>query len=61
MKLKRDDCWMTFSEALEEYLKNRDMLTATNSLPTHKKCRENMAEAAAHMDALTTPEEEDDH
>lgn len=53
--MNREDCWMTFTEALEKYLNAR---VEKNSAP--EGCRryvsacEDMKEASEHMDALTS-------
>ena len=54
--MKREDCWMTFSEALEQYLSNRDRLPTCSGADLELVTM-NMVEAAEHMDALTTSED----
>lgn len=52
--MKREDCWMNFSEALEDYLDARD-----NNATAPVGCKrwidntERMDVAKAHMNALT--------
>lgn len=53
--MKRTDCWMTFSEALESYLSNRDARLTVGPGAFRNECGERMREAAEHMDALTAP------
>lgn len=51
--MTRDECWMTFSEALEDYLLARE--TAKHFGPGRNRDEEieRMKTAAEHMDALT--------
>lgn len=53
--MKRDECWMTFSEALEQYLNARE--DQHNDCPVGctrwQANQQAMSDAAAHMDALT--------
>lgn len=51
--MNREDCWMTFTEALEQYLKARHDLSLTTSKWDRDLYQERMKEAAEHMDALT--------
>lgn len=51
--MTRDECWMTFSEALERYLKAREELYRAASPRLIAQAKEQMEEAAEHMDALT--------
>lgn len=54
MKMKRDDCYMTFSEALEQYLAARDdIATAPINCRRYDDDLEQMNIAKEHMDALT--------
>jgi len=54
--MNREDCWMSFSEALESYLDARE-----NNQDAPEGCHrwhdnmQQMAEAKLHMDALTAP------
>lgn len=52
--MKREDCRMTFSEALEQYLQARECWQ--NRTAGWKEASEAMKEAAEHMDALTGDE-----
>lgn len=54
--MTRDECWMTFSEALELYLQSRE--TARCWPPGRNKDDRlfDMKVAAEHMDALTQPD-----
>ena len=54
MPRKREDCWMTFTEALEMYLANRDMLHHFGPGANLDEAKANMQLAAEHMDALTS-------
>lgn len=57
--MKRDECWMTFSEALERYLDARDAAKHFGYGVNRTPALEEMKEAAEHMDALTAlPEQE---
>ena len=51
--MKRDECWMTFSEALESYLDNRDLRAKLAPGRNRDDCEEQMRVCAEHMDALT--------
>ena len=52
--MKRDDCYMTFSEALEQYLAARDdIATAPINCRRYDDDLEQMNIAKEHMDALT--------
>lgn len=50
--MKRRDCWMTFSEALEEYLKRRAEAKHFGPGRNRDAALESMREAARQMDAL---------
>ena len=55
--MKKEDCWMTFSDALEEYLGARD--EKLNSKPDTRAWKDACARmdvAKEHMDALTSDE-----
>lgn len=54
--MKRAECWMTFSQALEQYLNAREGFRAKAA--GWQECPDIMREAAEHMDALTSTEEE---
>lgn len=54
--MKRSECWMTFSEALEKYLSARDC--AINRTAGWKDALDDMERAAEHMDALAPLEDE---
>lgn len=54
--MKREECWMTFSEALEKYLRARDSLQLYGEGRNRDEALETMQEAAEHMDALTGDE-----
>lgn len=58
--MKREDCYMTFTEALEQYLLAREARgRTTRGSHADKALVEEMAHAAAHMDALTAlPEQQ---
>lgn len=53
--MTREECWMTFSEALELYLQSRE--TARYLAPGRNRDDRlfDMKVAAEHMDALTQP------
>lgn len=53
--LTRENCWMTFSEALEQYLVGRNQLhnCRVDGSPDHEEATLNMRLAAEHMDVLT--------
>ena len=53
--LKRSECWMTFTEVLEQYLDNRERFSPPGSFSDDRRL-EDLAEAVAHLEALTTPE-----
>lgn len=55
--MKKADCWLSFSGALEQYLRAR--ACAQNGTAGWKQAPEEMRVAAEHMDALTgsTPDE----
>lgn len=50
--MKREDCWMTFSEALEAYLCAREMIAQCGEGRRKESLREDLDQAAAHMDAM---------
>lgn len=54
-KLKREDCWMSFSEALASYLQAREEANETTAAGLWATCR--MQDAEAHMNALTASNE----
>lgn len=54
--MEREDCWMTFSEALEKYLRARDSLSIFGEGRNRNEALETMQECAEHMDALTNLE-----
>ena len=58
--MKRSDIKIRFSQALEKYLTAREEASATagGSRNEHPAALEDMQEAADHMDALTSNEEE---
>jgi hypothetical protein len=58
--MNREDCWMTFSEALESYLKARSDLALARTEQQTELPRSIMREASEHMDALTTQLERED-
>ena len=51
--MKREDCWMTFSEALKKYLAARALRKATNSPRVAAEAHQEVVEAVEHMEALT--------
>lgn len=51
--MDREDCWMTFSEALEDYLTNRELRGHFGEGANRRECEAAMRVAAEHMDALT--------
>lgn len=52
--MKRSDCWMTFTQALEQYLCARvDRDNAPTASRRYNTALEAMSEAARHMDVLT--------
>lgn len=51
--MKREDCWMTFSEALEMYLVARSELTHFGPGLNKAEALEKMKTATEHMNALT--------
>lgn len=51
--MTRDECWMTFSEALESYLDNREARRQFGPGRNRNDCEERMREALEHLDALT--------
>ena len=51
--MKREDCWMTFSEALEMYLVSRSEAVRFGSGSDREEEKEKMKTAADHMNALT--------
>lgn len=52
--MKREDCWMTFTEALVQFIDNRDL---TYSAPPGSArlllATDRVKEAEAHLEALT--------
>lgn len=52
--MTRDQCWMTFNEALEEYLTNREQSRHFGPGHNRNECLRQMEIAAEHMDALTS-------
>ncbi len=53
--MEREECWMTFSEALEQYLDKRECFNGFSDSDCYKDSYENdMRDAAQHMDALTS-------
>lgn len=51
--MKREECYMTFSEALVSYLNHRDTLRVFGEGRNRNEALENMQIALEHMDALT--------
>lgn len=52
--MERDECWMTFTEALEEYLENRERLRDCSDTDCYRDMYEsNLDEAKRHLEALT--------
>ncbi len=52
--MKRSECWMTFTQALAQYLDARDdAKNAPTGSRRHTDAIELLAESARHMDALT--------
>lgn len=52
--LKRDECWMTFTEALEQYITYRSVVASTPvDKPQWETAKDMMLEASRHMEALT--------
>ena len=56
--MKRENCYMDFSEALESYLSARDGLRRVGEGHNARMLREQMRVAAEHMDALAPREPE---
>ena len=56
--MKREETWMTFAEALEEYLNGRDALNSchVNHGPMYDNAKEQMDTAAEHLNALISME-----
>lgn len=55
--MKRSECWMSFSVALEEYLTAREVMSdAPPDSERYREAWQQMLEAADHMDALTGEE-----
>lgn len=54
--MKREECYMDFSEALESYLSARDGLRHVGEGHNARVLREQMRVAAEHMDALAPRE-----
>ena len=54
-EMTREDCWMTFTEALEQYLTARESNAPEGSHRWHED-QSFMRDAAEHMDALTRRE-----
>ena len=52
--MKREDCWMTFSEALERYLTKREEARHFGAGRNREAALQDMQDAAEHMDALTS-------
>ena len=52
--MERKDCWMTFSEALEEYLSSREAASLVSPGKRQEELLNHMKMAAEHMDALTS-------
>lgn len=53
----RSECWMGFSEALEDYLANREACRLVGAGRNREMFEQNMRIAARHMDILTQPPE----
>jgi hypothetical protein len=51
--MNREDCYMTFSEALESYLQARESTRHFGEGHNRRCAQEDMRVAAEHMDALT--------
>jgi hypothetical protein len=51
--MNREDCYMTFSEALESYLQARACVAHFGEGHNRRCAQEDMRIAAEHMDALT--------
>ncbi len=56
--MKREHCWMTFSEALEYYLEARREAEHFGAGRNREIAKEKMDTAKAHTDALTSLGEE---
>lgn len=53
--MEREDCYMTFSEALEEYLDKREVFNSGGNIyQSVEQLEEDMKVASDHMDALTS-------
>ena len=53
--MEREDCWLTFTEALDQYLEMRDRLNNINDDDVYKdRYEDDMRDAANHMNALTS-------
>lgn len=53
--MNKDDCRMTFSEASEMYMENREVAQQSKPGRNRDECLVHMDVAAKHMDALTQP------
>lgn len=51
--MKREDCWMTFSESIEEYLSAREEFKQSRREHDRVYHSTRMRQAAEHMDAWT--------
>lgn len=58
--MKREDCWLTFSEALEQYLESREAVRHFGEGYNQTQALEDMQTAAEHMDALTSCDHEEE-
>ena len=53
--MKREDCWMTFTEALEQFLTAREeRADAPTGCRRWQRACDDMADAEKHMNALTS-------
>lgn len=54
--MKREDCWMTFSEALDSYMEARAAMGHFGDGANRRQAKEDLLTAKEHMDALTSKE-----
>lgn len=53
MVMKKEDCWMSFSEALDQYLRASRDLDNARARKHAEHAEQQLEEARDHMDALT--------
>lgn len=56
--MKREDCWMTFTQALEQFLVARETLIDRPCARLKELAESNLNDAKDHLEALTGNEDD---